>query len=88
MAMAKPPEIQRASRRGGRPPKPTLIHKVEGTYQPGHTRPRAAREEHGKSPLVDDPRLPAFTIKPRASAIDSHLVWAPSDSRPFWRQGP
>jgi hypothetical protein len=52
----------------------------------GHTRPRAAREEHGKSPLVDDPRLPAFTIKPRASAIDSHLVRAPSDSRPFWRQ--
>jgi hypothetical protein len=47
---------------------------------------RAALEEHDKSPLVDYPRLPAFTIKPRASAIDSHLVRAPSDSRPFWRQ--
>jgi P27 family predicted phage terminase small subunit len=34
MAKTPPPRNQRASRRGGRPPKPVQLHKIEGTYQP------------------------------------------------------
>jgi P27 family predicted phage terminase small subunit len=34
MARTRPPRNQRASRRGGRPPKPVQLHKIEGTYQP------------------------------------------------------
>jgi P27 family predicted phage terminase small subunit len=34
MARTRPPPNHRATRRGGRPPKPVQLHKIEGTYQP------------------------------------------------------
>jgi P27 family predicted phage terminase small subunit len=45
MARTRPPRNQRASCRGGRPPKPTLVHKIEGTFQPVRNAGRGDRLE-------------------------------------------
>jgi phage terminase small subunit len=51
----KPPRIRNAGARGGRPPKPVQLHKIEGTYQPsrhaGRADPLAAPgDRKGKRP--------------------------------------
>jgi hypothetical protein len=54
---SKPPRIRNAGNRGGRPPKPVQLHKIEGTYQPVRHAGRGDRLEapgelSGKRPPI------------------------------------
>ena len=54
----KPPRLQSAGSRRGRPPKPALVHQVEGTWQP--SRHGAAPGELGAPGELSGKRPPAW----------------------------